>query len=181
MINSVSNYYEAIYCLFVARSRSGCGLSANRVDRTLVPRSSPTWIITPLHAIACSLNICQFYLLVASVYCFVVVVVVNATLGSGILSPYPRLRCCRVHFGIEGSHPFACMHWQARWFVSVVGGRCRPPPSASSEHAPPPLEVLLPHSPPLSTLVKLVGTVLRGHNSPPPLCAASVLGAGMAR
>jgi len=28
------------------------GLSVNHEDRTLVPRSSPTWIITPLLAIA---------------------------------------------------------------------------------------------------------------------------------
>ena len=80
-------------------------------------------------------------------------------------------------FGIEGSHPFACMHWQARWFVSVVGGRCRPPPSASIEHAPPPLEVLLPHSPP-----SLDARQTRGHCAPgAQLPASSVRGIGARR
>jgi len=102
---------------------------------------------------------------------FIVIVVVVSTLGNGIPSP-PLLICLSCPFGIEGSHPFACIRRQARSFGSVAGGRCRSPPSASIERAPPPLEVLLPHSPPsLDARLRRGHCGSGGHNSPPPLCA----------
>jgi len=164
-----------------ARLRSGYGLAVaatNRVPRGAVPRDP----VPPGSSHPCTIAFVAMPR-IYSPFCWfiVVVVVVNATLGSGIPSP-PLCCCCRVHCGFEGSHPFACIRRQARSFSSVAGGRCRSPPSAFIEHAPPPLEVLLPHSPPsLDARLRRGHCGSGGHNSPPPLCAASVLGAGMAR
>lgn len=112
------------------------------------------------------------------IVCVVVVVLVgvdNATLGSGIPSPYPSLRCCRVHLGSKGPTPSPAFG-QARPIVSVVEGRCQLPPSSSSKQAPhhPWKCCFLTPPPSLYTRRTRGQRWLRGHNSPPPLGAAFV-------
>ena len=69
---------------------------------------------------------------------------------------------------MRGTNPQRCASLAGHDNVGV-GGRGTPsPPSASSKLAPPPLEVLLPHSPPRSTRCPSWALVLRGRQIPAP-------------
>jgi len=75
------------------------------------------------------------------------------------------------HFRMRGTNPQRCASF-AGHDIFGVGGRWMPsPPSASNKLAPPPLEVLPSAFPPRSTRCPPWAMVLRGPESPLPLCA----------
>ena len=160
------------------RDRSGSGLAVAAtycVPRGAVPRDP----VPPGSSHPCTIALLQCPLILFA--CLLLFVLLLPPLEVAFRLP-PLCCCCRVHCGFEGSHPFACIRRQARSFSSVAGGRCRSPPSVAGWHSPPPLEVLLPHPSPRSTLVELVGTRAPGVTTPRLLCARHRwLCAGMAR
>ena len=108
--------------------------------------------------------------------CLLLLFLAVATLGSGLPSPTAAVVVVVSNFGDEGSHAFACICWQACFIWPLVRDRWPGPPSAAGWHSLPPLEGLPTLSPPLcSSHVFAVGVDgSRGHNSLPPLCAASL-------